>query len=62
MTEETPLTREDALILLDEFDDILPELETGRMDEESATHVRKLVASLRRLPLPDGVREEHMDS
>ena len=58
--EETPLTREDALILLTEFTEILPELESGDADEETARHIRKLLESLERLPIPAHLREEQV--
>ena len=60
MPEEAPLTRKDALILLTEFQDILPELESREADEEVARRVRTLLESLGRLPIPAQLRKEHL--
>lgn len=59
MTEETPLTREDALILLDELQEFLPRLEAGELDDETAVQAERLVQGLSQLPLPPEVLEDH---
>jgi len=58
-TENESLTPEDALIFLDEFLDAVRSLEEGKPDEETKRHVRRLVDTLNRLPLPPDVLEDH---
>ena len=60
MTDDKPLTREDALILLDEFQKALPELESGDVDPALSEELDRFAHGLRRLPLPEDVLEEHV--
>jgi hypothetical protein len=60
MAGEAILSREDALILLDEFREILPRLQEGEVDEELSDQTRRLVESLDRLPLPQDLREDRV--
>jgi hypothetical protein len=60
MTEEEQLTTEEALILLDEFQGLLPALEGGEAEEEVAEQARLLVSGLWRLPLPADILEDHV--
>jgi hypothetical protein len=54
------LTREDALILLDELRSALPELEAGDLPKDTSERVSGLVRGLHRLPLPAEVLESHL--
>lgn len=61
MTErEPPLTREDSLLLLTEFTELIPELESGKAEEELARQARMLIESLERLPVAAHLRKEHV--
>ncbi len=60
MTEEEHLTTEEALTLLDEFQGLLPALESGETEGEVAEQARLLVSGLWRLPLPANILEDHV--
>ncbi len=59
MMEEAFLSREEALVLLDELQDFLPRLEAGELDDEMALQAERLVEGLSQLPLPPEVLEDH---
>ena len=60
MTDEELLTREDALILVDDFLSTVPDLEGQKLEDEAKEHVHRLVEGLHRLPLPPDVRGDRV--
>ncbi len=60
MANEAPLSREDALILLDDFQAILPRLASGDVDDDLVDQATRLIRSLDRLPLPPDVLEDRV--
>ena len=59
MTEDAFLSREEALVLLDDLQDFLPRLDAGELDEEAVQQAERLVRGLAQLPLPPEILEEH---
>ena len=60
MTDEELLTREDALILVDDFLSTIPELEEKEPGDETKDHVHRLLDGLQRLPLSPDIREDRV--
>ncbi len=60
MAGEALLTREDALLLLDELKEVLPRLHEGKVDDELSERTQRMVKSLDRLPVPPDLLEERV--
>jgi len=60
MAEEDLLSRDEALILLDELTEVLERLDSGELDDQIMEEAERIVESLSQLPLPPEVVEEHV--
>lgn len=60
MAEEAFLSREEAVLLLDDFREFLVRLDAGELDEETMEDAERLVESLSELPLPADILEEQL--
>lgn len=56
-----PLTREDAMVLANELEELLEQTEMGHADEETARRAERLVASLEEAPWPSGEIDDKVE-